>query len=121
MMGVRRQDDSWGLDVFDWGDDRAIIPVPSDEWLDKCRAAVRAYNEHFAEPKTEAAEFGQRLASAVREAAKIIICAGPSSCTDQNPCPNCRAYNSLRAALRGIPEKAPAQTESGMWKIEVIE
>jgi hypothetical protein len=26
--------------------------VPSDEWLSRCRAAVRAYNEYFADKPT---------------------------------------------------------------------
>jgi len=31
--------------------DRIIIQVPSDEWLDRCRAAVKTYNKFFAEEK----------------------------------------------------------------------
>jgi hypothetical protein len=31
----------------DWGKDEAIIPIPNDDWLDKCRAAVRDYNQYF--------------------------------------------------------------------------
>jgi len=27
--------------------DKNILIVPSEEWLEKCRAAVRAYNQHF--------------------------------------------------------------------------
>jgi hypothetical protein len=40
-----------GLGFFargsDTGDDYIILAVPSEEWLEKCRAAVRAYNQHF--------------------------------------------------------------------------
>ena len=33
-------------------DDNKIMLVPSDEWLSRCRAAVRAYNEYFADKPT---------------------------------------------------------------------
>jgi hypothetical protein len=31
----------------DWGKDEAIFLVPNDDWLNKCRAAVRDYNQYF--------------------------------------------------------------------------
>lgn len=37
----------------DWGEDHRIMFIPSDEWLAKCRVAVREYNEYFADKKTE--------------------------------------------------------------------
>ena len=35
------------------GKDNTILVVPSDEWLDKCRVAVREYNENFSDKPIE--------------------------------------------------------------------